>query len=74
MRINNESNKRPMAFEQIREGTVFGIKQDEDKFIKGSGGAAVNLKTGKLSYPANDAGGGWEKCVIYPGASLSLGE
>lgn len=72
MRVESKSNKRSIPFGDIREGTAF-VKGGGETYIKGSSGAALDVKTGQITYPANDANGGWEECYIYPRASLSLG-
>lgn len=69
MRIER-STKRSIKFEEIREGTAF-IKADE-VYIKGSGGVALNVKTGKVQYPLNGEVSEWDECYIYPRASINL--
>lgn len=70
MRVGIKTNKRSIPFEEIRKGTV--LQKDGETYIKGSNGAALNAKTGDITYPANDASGNWNECYIYPKASLSL--
>ena len=70
MRVGNKDKKRSIKFEDIREGTVF--TWNSGTYIKGSGGAAMNAATGQITYPANDTTGEWDKCFIYPRASLSI--
>ena len=70
MYIKRKPGKKSIAFTAIREGTVF-INGDET-YIKGSNGAATNLESGQVVYPANDVNGNWGICYIYPRASLSL--
>ena len=72
MKINNKYNKRTITFEDIREGTVFKKVHGDETYIKGSNSTAINLDSGKVVYPANDAGGHWNECYIFPRASLSL--
>lgn len=70
MRIEDKLSKRPMEFEKIREGTV--LTCCGRTYLKGAGGSATDLETGQVVYPANDAAKKWDKCLIYPGAYVSL--
>ena len=70
MRVDNKYEKRSITFEEIREATIFTKRNST--YIKGNNGAAVNMETGEIIYPANDADGGWDRCYIYPRASLKL--
>lgn len=70
MRIEDKPNKRTIEFEKIREGTV--LTCDGRTYVKGTGGSATDLETGQVVYPANDAAKKWDKCLIYPGAYVSL--
>jgi hypothetical protein len=62
--------KTGMPFDKIWQGTI--LKKGDKFYMKASGGAAVNMGNGDITYPANDADGGWENCYIYPKASLSM--
>lgn len=70
MWIGTKNKKRAIAFTEIREGTI--LKMGQNIYMKGNNGAAVDMKTGQIIYPANDTDPGWEECFIYPGASLNL--
>ena len=70
MWIGTKNNKTPIAFKDIREGTV--LKMGMKTYMKGNNGAAVDLKSGEIIYPANDTDRGWDECYIYPRASLEL--
>jgi hypothetical protein len=70
MRVERKFDKRKFNFEDIRQATIF--TKHGETFIKGSSNSAVNIETGQILYPANDADGGWDECFIYPRASLRL--
>lgn len=70
MRIERSKPKRSIKFEEIREGTAF-TKADE-VYIKGTGGIAMNVETGKVLYPLNGDISEWNECYIYPRASINL--
>ena len=66
----SSTSKKSIEFDKIREGTIFtcgGLT-----YLRGNNNAAVNMKTGEIIYPVNDPSGGWDKCYIYPQASLIL--
>lgn len=71
MWIGEKPTKKSMEFDKIREGTVFTC--EGKVYLKGTGGAAVDLETGNIIYPANDTNHSmWNTCLIYPRASVNL--
>lgn len=70
MYINNRNKKESIAFKDIRFGTVF--ENDGLVYLKGSADerdVAINLKSGRVIWPD---GSEWNKCYIYPKASIKL--
>ena len=70
MYIYNRNQKESIPFKDIRCGTVF--ENDGLAYLKGVADerdVAINLKNGHVIWPD---GSEWNKCYIYPRASIKL--
>lgn len=70
MKVNNSPVEKTIKFEDIYQGTI--LKCNNKTYLKAANGAAVDMESGAIVYPANDPSGGWDRCFIYPRASLDL--
>lgn len=70
MHIYSRNQKMSIPFKDIRRGTVF--ENEGLAYLKGYADerdVAINLKDGHVIWPD---GSEWNKCYIYPKASIKL--